>query len=111
VTPELFVEVYEEYMKGRTSKSRLAQEKILETAPIFFGDGLKPGALKAGIRESIRSGAPVGASDGVPICVTKEAMRQRGYPVSPLVRDPLPQLRRYQKERIARVLKETGLLS
>jgi dihydrodipicolinate synthase/N-acetylneuraminate lyase len=52
---------------------------------------------------------PLMTASSAPHAIFKEALRQLGHPVKPLVKDPLPPLKEEHKELVSRVLADAGL--
>jgi 4-hydroxy-tetrahydrodipicolinate synthase len=72
---------------------------------IQSGDMDKAGELQSYLFKFM----PLMTASPSPHSIMKEALRQLGHPIKPLVKDPLPPLKEEHKELIARVLADAGL--
>ncbi|MEW6203321.1 MAG: dihydrodipicolinate synthase family protein [bacterium] len=107
--PEVVVEMYELQKAGDRRRAKEAEKKVFEALPVLSDVQFSTGTARRLIKVTSRLGLSlnIGGSQQARL---KEAMRLLGYPITPLVKSPLPQITEKQKRKIQSALKSAGIL-
>ncbi|GIW40952.1 MAG: dihydrodipicolinate synthase family protein [Candidatus Binatia bacterium] len=107
VAPALVREFYEALRRGDRGRSRRLRARVLRAVPLFSGVSASPRLQALGFR--ILARLPAGTARRRPRPthgLLKEALRQRGHPLTAVVRPPLRPVTPAQQELVRRTLAE-----
>ncbi|HOO71534.1 MAG TPA: dihydrodipicolinate synthase family protein [Spirochaetota bacterium] len=106
LVPGLVVSCYEAYLAGEFKRAGLLQNKIFEFLPVMNSFSLPAGIQKAGFKVlskiTMSAIAPRHA-------ISKEFLRQSGFPITSMVRSPLPQITEKDKISVTNYIKTHGV--
>jgi len=103
--PETVVELYNSFKRGDLKRSSEMEKKLFRALPLLSDTFLPPAIARLALKLSCRLGIPLKAGGTAIQATFKEALRQMGLKISPLVRTPLMQIDEERKKLVKKVLK------
>ncbi len=104
VAPHLVVECYEAWRQKDEPKAAALQDEIMAFLPLINTFELSPYLQKKGFHLISHLPFARTARTGSRHAVTKEMLRQMGFPITSIVRSPLPQISPREKQQVSRLL-------
>jgi len=109
IIPETVIGLYNSFKSGDIKEAKRYEKKIFKLLPILSDIPVSPEIARWIIKLLSRINFPVNAGGKGIQAGFKEALRQMGFNILPLVRSPLPQIDERRKLLIKSVLKELNL--
>lgn len=105
VIPEIMVELYMSFVRGDLSRAEDLEKVVYKTLPLLSDLPIPPGIARILLKTCARLGIPLKAGGTAIQATFKEALRQKGLSISPLVRTPLRQIDDKRRKVVEKVLK------